>query len=400
MKKIYLEITPFFPTHKSFRGSFVYDQVQALQRTGFFNEVIVLRPSNVNSEYEYQGIKIYLFKTRNLPSNILPGLFDQYNKKSFLKRLEILRISLSDIIVAHGHVAAQALYVNAIKELNPKTQTVIQYHDPDPFSIRLGRLKNQLWHRKIVARHSIKLCAPVGLHVGVSQKVINNLLSFPFSTVQEEYDEYRYLLKGMEKLIPIKTKNTFVLYNGVDKNIFYPDKKKIDSPFRIGCIANFIDWKDQITLIKAVEILIKADKEIELVFIGTGRTLISCIDYVNERQLNHHIVFQTEMNHDKLRSFYNSLDIFVLPSYFEGFGCVYTEAYACDVPFIAVKGQGISELINDDEQERWLIEKQDYQTLSKQISNYRKHKYKQTLTIDTDIDKLISQFVNYLNYAQ
>jgi glycosyltransferase involved in cell wall biosynthesis len=394
MKKFYLEITPFFPTPESFRGSFIYDQVKAIRRTGLFDEVIVLRPGNVNSEYEYKGIKVYLFKTYCLPSNIFPGLFDNYNKKSFLNHLSYLGILLSDIAVAHGHVAAQALYINAIKELNSSTYTIIQYHDPDPFSIRLGRLKNQLWHRKIVAKHNVKLCTPVDLHVGVSQKVINNLLSFPFPTDQEEYDEYRCLLKGMERVAPIKTRNTFVLYNGVDKQVFYPDEKRVNSLFRIGCIANFVDWKDQITLIKAVEFLLQENKMIELVLVGSGQTFKTCTNYVNRHQLNDNITFLPEMSHDKLRPFYNALDVFVLSSYFEGFGCVFTEAYACGVPFIAVKGQGIAELISKEDEDKWLIDKGDYKHLAKLINQYRLERYEQHLAKLYKIDELIDNFLD------
>ena len=35
------------------------------------------------------------------------------------------------------------------------------------------------------------------------------------------------------------------------------------------------------------------------------------------------------------------------PSYFEALGCVYLESWATNTPFIAVKGQGISEIVPD-----------------------------------------------------
>jgi glycosyltransferase involved in cell wall biosynthesis len=46
--------------------------------------------------------------------------------------------------------------------------------------------------------------------------------------------------------------------------------------------------------------------------------------------------------------------VFVLPSRFEGLGCVYLEAMACGKPVIACRAQGIEEII-DHGKNGWLI---------------------------------------------
>jgi teichuronic acid biosynthesis glycosyltransferase TuaC len=46
--------------------------------------------------------------------------------------------------------------------------------------------------------------------------------------------------------------------------------------------------------------------------------------------------------------------VFVLPSRYEGLGCVYLEAMACGKPVVACRGQGIEELIEHGKN-GWLI---------------------------------------------
>ena len=102
--------------------------------------------------------------------------------------------------------------------------------------------------------------------------------------------------------------------------------------------------------------------------------------------------------HEQLLSFYQSLDLFVLPSYWEAFGCVYTEAYACGVPFIAVKGQGISEIIPEDEKDCWLIEKGDDASLAELLQSYINYSCKQTVSIPYQINQLVNTYLTEIEW--
>lgn len=55
MKQYYIVITPFFPNKESFRGSFIYDQVKAIERNSNY-QVLVFKPKPINSkekDYNY-----------------------------------------------------------------------------------------------------------------------------------------------------------------------------------------------------------------------------------------------------------------------------------------------------------------------------------------------------------
>ena len=374
---IYIVVTPFFPKPDNFRGPYVYDQVKAIIKSNKYDKVIVFKPSllqNNEKDYIYDGIEVYRFNTLQVPSAILPGSFDWYNICSFRKKLKGLNIDIKNISVIHCHVTELGIYANALKKKNPQIKTILQHHGFDVLSLKNGRFANMYWHKKYMIWYGRRICNKIDINVGVSNKTLEYLTSY-------------------KEVIP---KQTYTLYNGVDLSKFYPNQPKTKSDkFIIGCVANFWDLKDQITLIKAVGILkSKGLNNILVRFIGSGATLNECKEYVENNNLNELISFETEITHRELNDYYNSLDLFVLPSYWEAFGCVYTEAFACGVPFIAVKGQGISELIPEKDSDKWLIDKGDFVSLSNKIENYINNRYKQELTIDINIDTLVENFLN------
>lgn len=376
--KIYLVVTPFFPEPNSFRGPYILDQVKALSRLSDY-DVVVMKPVPMWQEpidYEIDGVHVYRFRKYTLPSNILPNrLCDKLSAWSMMRKLRSLDIKACDIAVCHGHVTAFGAYALAVKRDNPKCMAVVQHHGFDVMSVTNGCLANIECHKKWCISYGRRICNAVDINIGVSQKTLDYVKQY----------------KG------IHLKHEYVLYNGVDTTKFYPPKdKKNNGRFNIGCIANFWPLKDQITLIKAVERLVSSGHEdIFVCFIGTGATREECEQYVSAHDLEDYFGFKNEVMHDELRAFYQSLDLFVLPSYWEAFGCVYTEAYACGVSFIAVKGQGISEMIPVDEQDDWLIEKEDDQRLAVIIAEYMKNKKQQRLSKPYEIDVLIENYIHH-----
>jgi glycosyltransferase involved in cell wall biosynthesis len=378
MTKTYLIITPFFPTHASFRGSYIYDQAKAIIENGSYN-VVLLRPTPFYSrkkDYTFEGIKIHYFETFDLPSAIFPGLFNRFNFMSFKETLNSLNISIENIDIVHSHVTALGVYAIYLKKKASNIRTILQHHGFDVLSLSNGVLSRFNWHRNWVKSYGVKICNQIDLHIGVSSKTLDYVRAVP----------------------EIKMKTQYVLYNGVDLNKFYAIKNQKDlSIFTIGCIANFWTLKDQITLIKALELLLKIGyKNVKILFIGTGQTLENCKEYVIQNKLSDYVEFLSEINHRELNLFYNKLNLFVLPSFFEAYGCVYTEAYACGVPFIGVKGQGIEELIPETEKASWLIEKSDHTKLYKLITIFINNPKKQNLKINLDINDLIKNYLSFI----
>lgn len=392
-------VTPFFPTFDSFRGAFTYDQVKAIQRDGRYDKIIVMRPCafrNVPADYVYDGIEVFHFPTLQLPSNLMISATKWINNYLFVKRIKECVQNINDIDVVHAHVSMYALYALIIKRLNPKVKTVLQHHDPDPYSINMSRkIADWGWNTRLNSKYLISLYDKIDLHLVISKKVRNNLYEFPNAGQEEVYPRYKHLLSYVRGIDKANIRDCFLLYNGVDTNTFYSKERIPNGLFTIGCVGNFLEWKDQMTLLRSVKHIVNAGiKDVRIILVGTGFLLEECKKYSHENGLDMFVEFKTEMPHEKLPDFYRSLDLFVLPSYFEGFGCVFTEAYACGVPFMTCKNQGVSELVA--EPEKWLIDKEDDKQLANLILDYKRERYMQKLNGPYEIDKLIPAYLDKL----
>lgn len=132
--------------------------------------------------------------------------------------------------------------------------------------------------------------------------------------------------------------------------------------------------------------------------LGSGETRQSIMNYVEQYHLERYVEWPEEVRHEKLADYYRSLDLFVLPSVYEGFGCVYTEAHACGVPFICCENQGASELILPEDRDKWLISCYNSEQLASRIERQYNERNIQKLSQTFDIDILIRGFLDFISY--
>jgi glycosyltransferase involved in cell wall biosynthesis len=384
IKKYYITLTPFFPSPTNYAGSYVYDQVKAIQELSDF-QVIVITPASSGKPvvYNYQGIIVHQVKMVDLPSFILPGLFNSINVKRILDKLiELTNKNLHDIQFIHGHVTYPfgILAVKLAQQIGAKS--IVQHHGLDVMSYTNGRFQKgfiRAWNKKWIDKFHVPILNKANWNIGVSQKTLERL-------------------KGIPGYVPNKV---YVLYNGVNTEKFYPiDGLKNKSKFTIGCVGNFWKTKDQLTLIKAVATL-AIDfglVNLELKLIGNGEMIDSCKKYVKQHKLGYLVTFFETQDHTQMNKFYNSLDLFVLPSYDEAFGCVYTEAYACGIPFIGVEGQGIEELVLPENKQYQLVKPKQVDELSEKIKYfYQNRDFNPNLNQSIALTDLIMGFLEMLN---
>lgn len=383
--QVYIVVTPFFPSPTSWRGAYCYDFVKALTRAlevkvkdqGEQWKVVVFTEGD-GSEYEIEGVKVHTFKTKYLPSNIFPFLFKKFNQQSFLNKVKKVgegeQWNVDDICVCHAHTANFTIYAEAMKKTNPKCMTLLHHHDNWSFGYGFGRLRNNSIYRFVQTPLFCRLHKRMYYHVFISKVSRQHFISDA----------------GFEP------KRSLILHNGVDENIFKVKVKgegeqRENDSFVIGCVGNFSDEvKDYPCLFRALKRVKDSGLKFVCRIIGGGELPEEFARQIEEFDIRDCLEVLPPVCHEALPDFYRLLDLFVLPSYFEGFGCVYTEAYACGVPFIGVKDDnGIADLAPDE----WLIPPHDDKALAEKILSIREMK---PLKGEYRIRPLVESFVREL----
>lgn len=444
-KPIYICVTPFFPTPSAWQGAYVLDQVKAIQRNSEY-EVVVFRTLPLGSKpytYEVDGVTVHAIAPLLMPSYILNGATEGIVGHMFVRTLKRMGIDPMRVAYVHCHTTSHSAFGFGVKRVNPNAKVLVQFHDLDPLTLRNGKWADKRWNRRYRARKSISALNRADLLICISEPVKDVLLSFPEPRKAETYESALRMYADVKGMPSVTPKAVYVLNNGVDVSLFNANARKLavnlsvnassdghelseiitnlsmnksggienkinekfvaiggnscsqEKIFRIGCIANFQELKDHITLVRAFEILVKKGyTNMRLSLLGSGGTRSDIEAYLKNNNLYDFVEWPSEVSHDKLPEYYRSLDLFVLPSYFEGFGCVYTESYACCVPFMGVYAQGAAEVISPEERDKWLIQPHDYEQLAKLIERYYNERDKQLLCKEYDIDKLITAYLH------
>lgn len=148
----------------------------------------------------------------------------------------------------------------------------------------------------------------------------------------------------------------FIISNGVDTEKFSPYAKNdkelcrrniyniCDDDIIIGMIGRLWPQKNPLCLLKAISQLIKSNKKIKCVFIGDGELYGEMADFINDNALHDSVQLLGWRNDTPI--LLNAMDIFVLPSLWEGMPLAILEAKSCGLPCVVSNIQGNRNIIN------------------------------------------------------
>ena len=398
-RKLYLMVTPYFPRpDNEWTCSFTYDQAVAIEKTGRYR-VVIINP-NYNGNYAFKDIQVLGFKERHAGRWLVSSLYDWLNARQMFRILLANGISPEEIVVAHGHLITSASYVWYLKQKNKKIKALLQIHDPDPYGMLLGTGRLGWLKKVLYFIHHRALAEQMDLMIAISQNVAKVIVEAPQQSVFNTYIPMKRAMRVLQSFRRAHVRRVDILPNGVNRGIFSEGDgdyrvQRLTHSFTIGCVAVFRDWKDQLTLLHAIECLRQRIPDVMVKLVGvhhSGTMMADCQKLIEEKNLPVEII--PSVNHTDLPGFYRSLDLFVLPSYFEGFGCVFLEAWSCGTPFITCEGQGMDDYIAFEDRALWLCKQQDPQDLAQKILHYYKNRQRQRLVGETDIDVMIPKFLD------
>jgi glycosyltransferase involved in cell wall biosynthesis len=132
-----------------------------------------------------------------------------------------------------------------------------------------------------------------------------------------------------------------LIRNGVDTDVFHPvtRARTPGRPARIGALGRLVHQKGFDVLLSAFR-LIAADREIELVIAGDGELRAE----LEERAAGLPVTFAGSIKGAyAVADYLHGLDLFVMPSRYEGLPNAVIEAIACGVPVVATDVPGMRE---------------------------------------------------------
>jgi glycosyltransferase involved in cell wall biosynthesis len=111
--------------------------------------------------------------------------------------------------------------------------------------------------------------------------------------------------------------------------------------------GNLVNSKGYDDLIRAVSLLAPAYEDVRVAIVGSGPERHRLERLARELHLKDRIHFYGKQPPERLHRLMAAADVFVLPSWREGFGIVYLEAMALGRPVVGCRGQGIADVIED-----------------------------------------------------
>lgn len=171
--------------------------------------------------------------------------------------------------------------------------------------------------------------------------------------------------KDASKRYNVTSKKYTVIYNGIDTDRYSYNSHHDHDTFTIGAAGRLVEQKGFRYLIEAVKQLVDDGRSVRCIIKGEGYLRSQLEDLVKQYKLESVVLLPG--SDPNLSSFYSSLDLFVIPSIWEGLGLVALEAGAAGIPVIASKIDGLEEIITDGV-DGFLVPAKDVKALTEKIA--------------------------------
>jgi teichuronic acid biosynthesis glycosyltransferase TuaC len=316
-----LTLTPFYPSDgDEVSGCFVAETLRQLEAQGAASSVIA-----VDSIYHAPRKSSGEFPATWMRYPQLPGNLGLSSAGRFLGAVLLDRVQKihrqSPVSVIHAHATLPCGHGAALLSRRLGIPFVVTVHGLDVFNCCFQDGLAAGWRRK----SSLRVYAEASKVICISEKV-------------------RQLLKhGIAA--EGATVNAEVVYNGTDPEHFAPRSTVEGSP-SILIVGNLLAGKGQELVLRALSRLKDSHPDVHCRMIGEGADRDRFVALAKDLGLAERVHFLGRRSRAEVAEAMRNCTVFVLPSRYEGLGCVYLEAMASGKPAIACSGQGIEEIIH------------------------------------------------------
>jgi teichuronic acid biosynthesis glycosyltransferase TuaC len=321
-----LTITPFYPYDgNEVSGCFVAENLAQLTTLGATSSVIA-----VDSLYHPAKKASAHTPAEWVRYPQLPGNFGLSSAGRFLGAVLLSRVrklhQQSPIHVIHAHAALPCGDAAAFLSRRLGIPFVVTIHGLDVFNSCFQNGIASGWRR----RSSIRVYRRAAKVICISGRVRSLLTEELGVSVASE-----------------------VTYNGTDPVLFAPSIVSEQSP-TILIVGNLLTGKGHELVLRAFAKLKNSYPNLQCRVIGEGSDRERFAALARDLGIGDRVHFLGQCSRVEVAEAMRDCSVFVLPSRYEGLGCVYLEAMACGKPAIACRGQGIEEIIDHGEN-GWLI---------------------------------------------
>ena len=163
----------------------------------------------------------------------------------------------------------------------------------------------------------------------------DRIVAISSTTAQSLIEDYG-VVREKVSIIPI----------GVDTGLFRPlGLKRI--PGSVLYAGRLCERKGIPLLIEAIGVLAGDVPDLKLYVVGEGGLRGGLEELASDLGIAERVVFLGKVSDEELVRWYNKVEVFALPSLFEGFGIVCAEAMACGTPVVATHVPGVLDIIDD-----------------------------------------------------
>ncbi|MBN1481249.1 glycosyltransferase [candidate division KSB1 bacterium] len=207
-------------------------------------------------------------------------------------------------------------------------------------------------------------------HSGGARGVFSwETISSPKWLVPHRFWSYRYAIRYTDKVISVSKSTArwlvekrkvsphkvMIIPYGVNLDKFNPNVKNVrrediglhPDDIVIGQVSRLNEQKGHTYLIQAAPKILAQQPNVKFVLVGDGPLRVELEQHIRERDLQDNFVL-LGFRHD-VPDLLPLLDVFVLPSLYEGLPNVVLEAMACGLPVVATPVDGTKEAVIDGE---------------------------------------------------